>query len=163
MTTCRVLLAKRKQWYAIGSLILRTVEQMDFSHCAIEIDGLIYESVYPYSRMMKKEQWLKKYEIVHSFEKNISDELADLMEVWLSNEMMNKEYSIAQLFLIGVTICSKALEKTLIGIEVDGNRRVICTELVGLWLSKFFNKKWTERQDWLSLKDIHNGASEVFE
>jgi hypothetical protein len=162
MVKCHVHLAKRDQWYAIGSKLLRWFEDVPFSHCAIEIDGLIYESVYPESRVMRKSDWLARYSIVESFEKEISEELADEMEQWLSDRMLGKRYSVWALFVIAFTMSSKAIESSIIGREFDGSRSLICTELVGLWMIKFFNKKWYEMPDWLSLKDIQNGASEVF-
>jgi hypothetical protein len=163
MITTRVLLAHRREWWAVGSKILMAWEGVQFSHCAIEIDGLVYESVWPEARVIKKAEWLKKYRVAKQWEKHISEELADEMESWFVDAVIGKTYSLWHLVTIGLTISSKKIQNLVSGREFDGSKALICTEAVGLWMTRFFNKKWNEFPDWLSLKDIENGASEVFE
>jgi hypothetical protein len=163
MVTVKVMLSKRRQWWAVGSKLLMAWEGVEFSHCAVEIDGLVYESVWPEARVVPKAEWLKKYHVTKQWEKEVSEETADMMEVWFIEAVVGKNYSLWHLVTIGLTIVSKRVSSIMTHREFDGSRELICTEAVGLWMSKFFNKKWNELPDWLSLKDIESGASEVFE
>ena len=162
MVSCKLLLARRRQWYAVGSKLLQYWENVPFSHCAIEVDGFVYESVFPEGRMLPKADWLKKYHVTHEFSKDVSDETADQMEVWFIDQVVGRHYSVWHLVVIGMTLTSKAIENLVIGSEFDGSRTMICTESCGRFMSRFFDKVWTEKHDWLSLKDIENGAMEVF-
>lgn len=162
MVTASVILAHRRQWWAVGSKILMAWENVNFSHCAVEIDGLVYESVWPDARVIKKSEWLKKYVVTKQFAVLVSDETADQMEEWFTMNIVGKEYSLAHLVIIGLTLYSKKILNIFSHKEFDGSRCLICTEAVGLWLTKFYGKEWNEFPDWLSLKDIETGAMEVF-
>jgi hypothetical protein len=162
MVTVSVMLAHRREWWTVGSKILMAWERVNFSHCAVEIDGLVYESVWPEARVMKKDEWVKKYRVTKQWGSVVSDETADQMEDWFTEHVVGKQYSLPHLVIIGLTLYSKKILNVFGDKEFDGSKCLICTEAVGLWMTKFYGKQWDEFPDWLSLKDIDQGASEVF-
>lgn len=141
----------------IGARAIEWAEKIDFSHTAIILednDGLIevYESVWPKSRKMPMSKWLAHYRLKHIYKFEAVDEKQFLEMKQFLNDRIGVFYSVWQLVVIGLTFIAP-LEKLLTGRVVNGSKRLICTELVGDFFIKFFDCKWFEPTDTISLTE----------
>lgn len=164
--------AHRPARWAIGARVLEAAERVPFSHCYIEIvqgrQRQVFEAVWPKSREISKEEWLKHYEAVHEFRFQADDfELHEAVEIL--NQLVGIRYSVPQLVLIGtqfVFVWTRELLKKLFPTklrpdflngpswDVNGSREIICTELLADFMSKMWGVTWKEDTDFVSLRDV---------
>lgn len=159
----RFLFAKRKTRWAFGSWFLMQSEQIDYSHCAIEIDGFVYESVWPESRVVFLDDWLKKYEVVNQKVYDSDDMKIEMIRHDILSGYLGKTYSIFQLFLIGLGFLSSDLDSWVKKIHWNGSKFLICTELVAVMANKYFAVEFNEKLDTISLREAWDGVSKISE
>lgn len=157
----RFLFAKKKGRWPIGSWILMKSENIGFSHCAIEIDGYVYESVWPKSRALFLDEWLKKYEIV--YQKVVEKDELQIDEIRndIQKNLMGKRYSIGQLILIGVGFIWDDFQASTQAKDWNGSRRLICTELLAIIANKYFGVEFNEKLDTISLSEALEKIGEL--
>lgn len=150
-----VVFSKRN---VIGSKILQWAEKIPFSHVsiAIEIDTCrkeVYESVWPKSRMIDFKEWLTHYEVVEQYEFPIED-FGQLyaMKFFLKSKL-RKWYSLGQILIMGIGFLSTPLNKWLSSKRWNGSRALVCTELVGDFMQKFYGATFPETTDTISLSE----------
>lgn len=156
----KILFGKSKSKFGIGSLIIMFFEKIKFSHVAVEINGMVYESVFPKSRIIPRQKWDNHYKLIEQFEiptkhlnyKQLHKDLNGLVDI---------RYSVMQLVLLGIEILIKPLSALLIKTQINGSSMLICTEFVGQILEKHFSVDFKESRDMLSLKDIYNEVEKL--
>jgi uncharacterized protein YycO len=141
-------LSKSSKWYKLGSPFLMWADGVPFSHCSIleAESGLVFESVAPKSRKEPLEEWLKHNTVVYSVEVSASDESL----LWL-NLQLGRPYSLRQLVAIE---CQKLFKRLKIKL-VNGDKALICTELMAQFLLRYFGVQFSKDPDIISLRDIY--------
>jgi hypothetical protein len=152
-----IIFCNRKSKLAIGSWLIRVVDDVKFSHVAIELDGYIYESVWPKSRILPYKKWVKKYTPVEVFYIDQRKFDKDLLKLDLE-EMIEVRYSFNQLFLIGLGILAEPFSAYLNNRSINGSHFLICTEFVGNILANHFGIEFGESKDMLSVRDIYKAV-----
>ena len=135
----KILLSKNTKWYGFFDDLLIIVERIDFSHVALEIDGYVYESVWPMSRRIKKEEWLKKYQIIREYDSNMPYNLENAYINYIEESLLDKPYSAMQIIVIGLGMINKSIDVFFRKKELNNKKYLICTELVCRVLSKMYS------------------------
>lgn len=148
----KIILAKNTLWYGFFDDLLVWAEQTDFSHVAIEIDGYIYESVFPKSKKIKKSEWLKKYAVIREYSYNIPEEMVQYYKSYIEQQLLGKPYSKLQILAIGLGMLSFAFDKFISKKSLNNHSYLICTELVGRVLMRMY-QIMIEDIDTLGLKE----------
>lgn len=164
----KILFCKKFKGFKLGGLILELVQGTKFSHAAIEIgpddyhdEAMVFESIWPRSIRTQKVKWEKNhYQAVETYEFNITDKKQQ-MEVFATlYQGLNRQYSIVQIGLIGLTIIFPFL-KTIIGrVTWNGNYFLHCTEYGGRVL-KALNYKFSEDCDTVDLVELQRACEEM--
>lgn len=157
---CYAVFAKNPSKAMIGARAIEFAENINFSHAAIFLEDQfgfvnVYESVWPKSRKIKLNKWLRKYKIIYIYSFPIRDHYEFLEMSFFLNSKTNIMYSVFQLFVIFLSFFSP-IEKLISGRVVNGSKRLICTELVGDFFERFFQCKWNEPTDTISLTETRN-------
>lgn len=128
----------------------------------IETHGvaIVYESVWPRSRKISFDEWLKHYDIVHMYSfdldeakvKPVVDELDQLMGRW---------YSVPQLFLIGFGFISEWFNKISVGWKLNNSHHLICTELLAIIIRRHTEVGFTESLDRVGIVDVQLACDEL--
>ena len=163
MRNVRFVFASKRNPFAIGSFLLRHLERLPFSHCAIVIDGFVYESVFPVSKASFIQDWLNNYVIIHDILVEVDSEKLDLISKDIVSNYLGKRYSIFQLFVIGVGFISTTVNSWISGITWNGSKFLICTELVARISNKYFSVDFDEKLDTISLREAWNKISKIGE
>lgn len=148
----KIVLCKPVAWYKFFDDLLMYFDGTDFSHVAIEFDGYIYESVYPRSRRIKKDEWLKHYMIVREYQHTIPIEYKSVYKSYLEMFLFRK-YSQGQIMAIGLGFVNKVFEKLFNKELANKDKYLICTEYACYVLMKIYNVM-IEDIDTISLKEI---------
>lgn len=156
----KIHFSKKKSGITIGSKLIMYVEEISFSHVSIEVNGHVYESVWPKSRKISLSNWEKKYQSVETVEIETTLFQDDLLEQDMS-EMIGVRYSIMQLFWIGVGILFEPISAYISERNLNGSRFLICTEFVGSILENHFDVEFKEQKDMLSVGDVYKYAKEL--
>lgn len=155
---CLIVFSKRD---VIGSKILRWAEKIPFSHCSIVLEmesgrAEVYESVWPKSRKIDYKEWLKHYTVVEIIEFPIEDYGQLYAMKFFLKSKLRKWYSLGQIIIMGLGILSTPLNKWLSKYRWNGSRALVCTELVGDHMIKFYGATWEESTDTISLKETRD-------
>lgn len=159
-----IIMSKSKAWWNFLGKFIMKAEGTPYSHFAIvkheELDSPVFEAVWPKSKKSWYSDWIKKHEVVKSVTLDVmSAERVDV-HLWL-HEQMNKPYSLFQLVFIYLDLTNKTFKRMFRVQEINGQKELICTELTGLFLEKFFNVNFTESEDMWSLLDIEQQLIEI--
>jgi hypothetical protein len=145
-------LCKRRNPFMILSSIFRWVEGTTYSHCAWILDDMVYEANIPKGRKISVKEWSKHYELVYTYQFQITDEQkAQALEVLQG--FVGKPYSFFQLFVILAELCSSAAKNFIRYLEFNGESQYICTETIAVILNKIFLIAIPEDCDHISLKE----------
>ena len=155
--------AKPRSKWAIGSYILRWACGTKFSHCAIYIDGFMYESVWPKSRKIYFTEWDKKYSLEFWYPILLNENRVSLIKQDLE-EMVEEDrgYSVFQLFVIGLGFVNASLNKFLSRIHWNGKEHQICTELMADIMQNHFNYDFKQNLDNISLQEAFEAAKNIY-
>ena len=130
------------------------IDGVPFTHVSILVENIdekmIYESVFPRSKKVSVEDWKKHYKLKYIYQlPSVDVKLATS----LLEEMRGKEYSIFQLILIAVARAFNRFQRYF-GNNINGTKRLICSELVAEFIQKSYNVDFKENIDFISLKDV---------
>lgn len=157
-----IVFAKKRGWWNLVSKAIMAAENIKYSHCAIvlENDGYseVYEARMPNSRTVRLDQWIEEYDLIHAYGFEVeSIKEQDNVRKYLK-AMMKVKYGWEQLLVIGLQLALVPFRKLTKRAVINGKRKLICTELVGLFCKKFLGIKWKKNPDLLSLKEVHLGV-----
>jgi len=146
-----ILLAKPLNKLLIGSRFIQWCEGVEFSHCAILIDGYVYESVYPKFRKIDFGEWLNHYEVIemYSLDNANNQAIKEMGESWIGNE-----YSLLQLVVIGLGLIFDSFNLYVSKIHWNGTKKSICSEFVARVLAGFYGVTFSESMDTIGLREI---------
>ena len=151
-------------WKKLGGEVIKDVEGTSFDHFAIGLgndeDEVIYESVFPKSRAIFKNEWLEEYEVKYSFSFSIPTEKY-IEVVDFLNSMLGKWYAVDQCIWIALITWFKIKKQFSDKVTLNGSINIICTELGYLFCKKFFKGEWNLNQDRVDLKDMFLISSEL--
>lgn len=150
--------AKNKKKYSVLSQIISWAEKISYSHTAIIIhlgdDIHVYESVWPISRKISYSEWVNTYEVKKSYSFGVDcKDLEREMITWLDSHV-NKPYSVMQILMIGLAMISAPFAKVISKSKLNGSAFLICTELVGDFMTKFFNADFKMSTQFLKLSQV---------
>lgn len=145
--------------HKFGDKVIKEVQRTNFSHFAIGLlDSetgieIIYESIFPKSRRLLKDQWLNDYSPVLEMNLKISDERFN-ESIWFLDTMIDKWYSLKQIFWIAFIGWFKI--KTLFSnkVTINSKNKLICTEMGYIYCKEFFNFDHDENSDSVDLNDM---------
>lgn len=150
--------AKNKKWWAVFGWLIRLVDFKPASHCYLELETdhgpWIVESVFPRGRILHKDRWLKTYEVVYEFEFGTSQPAEDIF-AWAEMVVKDKEYSLWQNIVIGLTILVNNGLRKLEFIEINGRRKQNCTEVVANFIEDWLKVDWDESLDNVSVSELY--------
>jgi len=155
-----IVTVKNTAWYAIGGWLIRKIEGTETSHCAIIVytdnGPFVYESVFPKAKKTPLEDWGKHYKIINRWNYFLDQPHAGSALSWLNRHLT--WYALFQLPLIGLSIVSRAfaLFSRKINLQIDGNKFHVCSEYVGRWMQKFLDAKFSDPEDFISVKDVED-------
>jgi len=158
--------SKKISGFVKGSELIMWAEEEDFSHCATEIqvdpelDGIVYEAVYPKSRKLPKQEWLKHSQPVHSIPFLVTDPVLKKAIIFDLESNLDKDYSIFQLFIIGVGLCFKLVAKAVDKIVINSNKFLICSEYQSLPLKRL-GAKFEEPSDSIDITECFEQAKKL--
>jgi len=144
-------------WKQPGVKLIHLFDNVSVSHFSIELELIsgeyIYESVFPKSRKITKEEWLTHNKLVHYYEWEVPSELQAHVFEFLEAQC-DKWYSIPQLLLIAVTNLSRTANILLNWSYINKNNALICTELGAIFVQKFWKYKTEESLDKIGVHDM---------
>lgn len=149
------LFAARKNPLSIGCFLLRWFEGIPFSHCALLIDGFVYESVFPKSRAILYVEWIKTYDITAATHHLVHKELAEKIKTYVRRNLMRKRYSLMQIFLLFCSMSFHSWDSYIKKTKWNGSKYLVCTELVAIVAHKFFGVEFHEKLDTISLTEAY--------
>ena len=155
---------RNRHWWAIFSYLIRWVDFKDASHCYLEFvtdnGPWIVESVYPRGRIMHKSNWIKSYEPVYEFQFATSHDPEEVFK-WAEIVIKNKEYSLWQNFIIGLTIVFNKAFSNLENKELNGRKSVNCTEVVAQFIEDWLKTDVMESLDNMSISELYDICSKL--
>lgn len=136
----------------LGSALIREIDHSAGSHVAIELCGIVsrnvFEAVWPKTRCVSSEVFYKENEIVKVYQFAIpQDKQYEVHEFLL--KQVGKKYSIPQLLLILLDYVIPSNFK-----PINGDSKLICSELAANFLTKFFGSNFSEVSDTIGVRDI---------
>jgi hypothetical protein len=131
----RVLYAKPKMRFPIGSWLIRLVEGTKGSHIAVQIDSgdfelpsPVFESIVPRSRVVSNNRWGDHYEVISAWDFPCGRE-GYLKALAFAFENTDKLYSRIQCILIGIgDLFGGKIKKAISKMSPNGNDYLICVE-----------------------------------
>lgn len=150
----KICFGKNDSFWAIGSRIVRSVENNDSSHAWIEIDDMVFEAVWPKTRMIKKIEHQSHYDTTHEFVFPDYGKKSEMLQFLY--KLMGKRYSTFQLFTIWLGNSCKYLDKQLSDDNFNGKAEIICTELAARFMSEFYQVNFGESFDMIGINDLMN-------
>lgn len=157
----KILLPKNTAWWAFLSPLFMKFNKVDFSHCSLQFDFMVYESEWPMGRKIERTKWSKNYKVVHEFNLPYKDqEQLEQMYQWLEIAI-NRPYSLWQIVAIGVGLLSSKLRSFLFGKDVNGSSSLVCTELVAEFYKIFYSYDFKKNNDYVDLADIYKATREI--
>ena len=147
----KVCFGRRDEFYMVGSQIIRAVEETDYSHAWIELDGMVFEAVFPKSHCIKKMD--HKYTTTHEFSFFMHDENKSAALNFLYN-LMDIRYAVSQLFSIFAGYLNRWINKKISKKNINGKSEIICTELCARFLSEFYAIDFKQSFDNVDLKEL---------
>jgi hypothetical protein len=156
--------AKNKKWWSIFGWIIRAVDFKEASHSYLELvtdnGPWIVESVYPRGRILHKDKWLQTYETTHEFSFGTSQSPEDVFR-WAELVVKDKEYSLWQNLVIGLTIVFNKTLGKLEFLRINGKQSQNCTEIVAMFIEDWLDTDWTESLDNVSIKELYEFVSKI--
>jgi len=161
----RFLFCVPKSWIKwIGSELIKLGEGVRAGHFAIELEEYgeseIYEAVFPKSRKMKLYDWMDHYKVVGEYEFHVPIYLQDSVKQFLS-EMVGINYSLGQIFTIGLVALFKPLDSFLRTRVINQKKALICTEVGSRFIERFFNLDLKQSHDQIGIKDMYDYSDEL--
>lgn len=154
----RFLFANPKAWYKqVGNFLLQLGEQVPFGHVAIELEYNgecnVYEYVFPKSQKEPREEWNKHYKLVKQYQWRVPEEMQEAVLKFLEKNV-GIRYAVEQIFFIGATILLGWTNLIFNKLILNGNRAMVCSELLSKFAEKFWGFIATESHDKIGLKDV---------
>jgi hypothetical protein len=165
MISVAFVFAKNTKSWAIISPLIEKVQETDFSHCEIMIMGendmILYGSEFPRSRKKPLNKWSEVYRIQHLMVlKEDNQEKLNEMQAWLENQM-GVIYGVPQLFAILVGYIWPGLRKRLFKERLNGAHQLICSELLGDFMHKYYGVTFDKTSDLIDLNDVFKAAKKL--
>lgn len=144
-----------------GPKLIKWFEKTDFSHCAMLINGVVCEAVYPKYRKIDYNIWKDYNSVIKQIDFEVDEkELADVMKA--VDSLVGKRYSVAQLALIFseniIKQSTRSIGEMIGRLKINNNRRLICTESV-IRILKEIGLKHEGSYDTISLNDFDSIVS----
>lgn len=155
MKTVKVLCSENKGWlHKIGAWAIKKSEGTNFNHVAIlDEENFIYEAVFPKSRKLHLKEWEKHFVIIKTYEIKMSKEKYDHFMYEVS-KCLNKRYSLFQCFMIWVSNSVGVLEAFIEKTVWNGNKALICSELVAWPIKVVLNYRFSNYLDTVGMDEI---------
>lgn len=158
MTHISFQFCQNKKWWAFLSPLIQSVEDADYSHCAImvatESDIKIYDAEWPKVRQIEFNKFSLTYRIKLSIAlPDESDARINEMHLWLMMQV-GKWYSLWQLILILIAKVCKPLQRWLGHQNPNGSHDLICTELLADFMKQFYGVTFDKNDDLIDLNDV---------
>jgi hypothetical protein len=150
----QIVLSENTTWFKkLGSWIIKKSEETNFCHVSILDNFWMYESVYPKSRMKYIKDWKNEFKVIRSYEIEMSlVQYASFFSI--VNNDMRKNYSLFQCFLISMCNLIGVLESYIKKIIWNGNKSLICTELVAHPIAEVLKYDFEKSLDIVDLNDL---------
>lgn len=146
-------------WKQIGSAVIRWGDKSEASHTAIlvedETGAWIYESVFPTSRKLPLQEWLKIYKPVKTFSFEVDPSMVDFSYLILDG-LVGKYYSIGQLVFILFTNTFGWLDRVFNNKVINHERGLICTEVNSRYFEAMGLWDIEESHDKIGVLDVYN-------
>lgn len=136
-----------------GGWFIRNVDGSKYSHFAIYFENDIYEAVFPKSRKIDVLKWKEKYDVGLVYRSTVSVEETQLTYNFLQT-LVNRPYSMSQVFFIGLFSIFKPLEKYFAVKFLNYKKYLICTEVGSLFFEWAYGFKPQESHDMIGVSDI---------
>ena len=156
--TLRFLFANPLAWYKKpANCILKFGDRVGFGHFAIQLETFqennVYESIWPKSIKTDLKTWLTHYSVSKSYEWQVPTHLQATVKEWLDSHL-GRNYSMGQIFWIGICILLSPLNRLLIGALINQDKYLICTEYGSRFMERFMSIKIKETHDLVGLRDM---------
>lgn len=150
----RVVYCKAKSGWLFMSSLINSVQKIDASHVAIEFihpcgEKLFLDASSKTVRLVSEKMFKKKYEITKIYNHNKVIDGDEFAKYFIP--LLGTKYSYMQVFgnfLMVIGLFSKNIRR-------DGARRLICNEVVELFLNKFFRDKELKHLEDFDLDDTN--------
>ena len=143
------------------SWLIKLVDKAPASHFALDISGVVYESVWPKSQSILRIKWLNHYKIVKQYELDVDNIKASFM-IEFCDTLIGKHYSPTQIFMIGLAALVKPFEKIFGKKIVNGNKYLICTEVGSRFMEQFMMLELKEEtHDMISISDLYHLCNDL--
>ena len=161
----RFLFCTPKTWYKwIGSEIIKLGEGVKAGHFAIEVEefgeSTVYEAVFPKSRKITLYKWMDHYKVVGEYEFHVPINLQSSVKQFLS-EMVGINYSLGQIFTIGLVALFKPLDYFLRTRVINQKKALICTEIGSRFIERFFKIDLDQSHDQIGIKDMYEYSDKL--
>jgi hypothetical protein len=138
---CRVLFAKPNKKFPVFSWLIRLCEGTNYSHVALEIEAdelsIVFDSVFPRSRILSKEEWLKGHRVISFVE--LGETKSTIKQLIQScAELSGKKYSQNQIVKIALLTLGGAIARKIIRLTKNSTSRLICVEAVARIVERHF-------------------------
>lgn len=157
----RFIFAARRNPLSPSCFLLKWFEKIPFSHCAIEIDGFVYEAVFPKSKTTLFVEWSKTYDIVAEKLVFAESSKVEKIKTYMRRSLMNKGYSIMQLAVLFWALTFHGFNAWAGKHKWNGSKYLICTELVATVAHKYFGVEFGEKLDTISLTEAFVGVCRI--
>lgn len=148
--------------HKIGNFILKVGEWVKFGHFAVGIESYsgnwIYEAVFPKTRKLEKKEWDKKYIVFSEISWEVPEEFAGKVLEFLE-EMVGKRYAVEQILSIAVSIILFPLKYFIVGLNLNGARALVCTEVGSRLAARFWGFIPTGSHDEIGLSEMFSAGS----
>lgn len=157
----RVLYAKPKMRFPVGSWLIRLVEETNGSHVAVQIDSgdfdlpsPVFESIVPRSRVVSINRWHDHYEMLSAWDFEC-DQSSYLKALAFAFDNTDKRYSKLQCILIGIgDLFGGKIKKAISKMSPNGNDYLICVEAAVVLLQELGLAKFDQSPDVVGLADF---------
>lgn len=151
--------------WAILSPVIKKLENVDFSHCAILIeteDGIsdIYESTWPKGIKTPFSQWPDHYEVIHKITFEVPEDKRQSVIKFLDATTYFK-YSVLQLVTIALGAFSIDLANKFKNWTWNGMTEQICTELHARFIDQFSWYKFEESFDYVGCDEVYKAVQKL--
>lgn len=144
-------------WWAILSPVIKRLENVDFSHCAIGLEHngkfLVYESTWPKGKVSEYSEFSRHYEVIHDISFDVPEYHQYKVSKFLDNSV-GIVYSFVQLVVIAAGKIHPKLNHWLKNWTWNGNTSLVCTELVARFLDRFTSNQFDESFDYIGCDEV---------
>lgn len=156
ITGIRVCVGLNTKWWALLTPVIVYLDRYPASHSWIELDyhgqTWVYESVWPRSRRISKQEHAKIYKTIKMWELPMRHKAVSITHYL--EERKHIKYSLLQLVIIAFGLFSKPFNRYFEAMGLNESKHLICTELCAYFLRDFYDVEFRESLDTIGLRDL---------